>query len=278
MSARWVWFWGLLGLLVLGCQRSAAHPTAASPGGMTPTASVRAPRPEVLASPEPSATATPTLSPSPTPTLTATPTATATPTPWPTPTPPPNGVAATDALGDGIYCSTGKPARFVLPPGVDIYHAAATASWPADEECLYHFVVLLAEPIGPTGFAGGIEFYHPEKPLRNPPSRTWYFDNLGFLSLNFRWNPERERLKRWADWVRFGRWQDVALKGYRAWVDESGRLHVVVPCRYIPEGATWIVALTDAYGSKCDVLGLGDDGLPALPLPPTPSGPETPVP
>ena len=266
---RRVWWlgWALalaLAWLGAGCQGSPAAAPSATRPVMTPT-----PAPSRVTPTQPPPTSTPSITP--TPSATATATATATPTPIPTPTPPPGGVAATDAIEDGIYCSTGKRARFVLPPEVDLYHAAVTVETTEEGECVYHFVILFAQPIGENGFAGGVEIYHPDHPLREPPSRTWFFDNLGYLSLNFRWVPDAQRLKTWVTGVRFGRWQDLALPDYRAWVDEQGRLHLTVPCDALPPGATWVVAATDPYNTKCDVLGLGEENLPALPLPTLPA-------
>ena len=147
-----------------------------------------------------------------------------------------------------------------------------------DRKCFFVVTVLFAAPIGPTPFAGGVEFYHPGEPRLRPPSATWLFDNIAYLSLNFRWSPASNSLHTWVAKVFQGRWVDTqTIQGYTGHVDRQGRLILRFPCDAIRPGSTWMVAATGEKGTKCEALGLGEDGLPALPLPPTPA-PPTPTP
>ena len=264
-------FWRrwLVGLGLLAGLAACTAPATPSPtGGAAPAASAVAPTATVAP-----ARATPTVTPCPTPSP-APPTPTATPTPRPTPTVAPDAVGFTDALHDPIYCLNGKPALYLLPPELDLWHAAMRAEADPDQNgrCYFVVTVLFAAPLGDMRAAGGVEFYHPDAPLRQPPSRTWFFDNLGYVSLNFTWHAGRGQLETWAEKVFGGRWlKTQTIVGYTGRVDEEGRLILRIPCDAVQPGSTWIVAATGDKGTKCDVLGLGDDGRPALPLPPTPT-------
>ncbi len=224
--------------------------------------------PTAAASPRPSPTASPTATP-PTP-----PTPTATPTPRPTPTPQPNGVGYTDALHDPIYCLTGKPALYRLEPELDLWYASMVAETDPEQKdrCYFVVTVLLDRPIGPRRLAGGVEFYHPDAPRKQPPSPTWFFDNIAYVSFNFLWLPSLQELRTWPERVFGTQWYKTqTIVGYKGQVDEHGQLILRIPCDAVLPGSTWMVALTGERGTQCDALGLDEEGLPALPLPPTPS-------
>ncbi len=261
--------WGvvlLLAALIGGCRRAAADATASPP----PTEAATQPPAGVTTTPPATATPAATATPSPPPT----PTPSATPTPRPTPTLAADAVGQTDDLGDPIYCQTGKPALYLLPPALDLWHAAMRAETDPgqDDRCYFVVTILFAEPLGDTRLAGGVEFYHPDAPRRRPPSETWFFDNIAYLSLNFLWSPRAQELDTWAEKVFQGRWlKTQTVVGYTGQVDDQGRLILRIPCDAIQPGSTWMVAATGEKGTKCDALGLDENGLPALPLPPTPT-------
>ncbi len=268
-----VWGIALLTAALLAACGSAARPATAT-RAPSAAAATRASGPQASptssASPPPSATASAT----PSPTATASPMPTSTPTPRPTPTLVPNGVGHTDDLGDPIYCINGKPAFRWLPAGLDLWYAAMVAEADPDEEgrCYWVVTVLFAEPIGRTALAGGVEFYHPDAPRRQPPSKTWFFDNIAYLSLNFAWSPQDAALTTWAEKIYQGRWiRTRTITGYTGQVDPQGRLVLRIPCDAVRPGSTWMVAATGEQGTVCDALGLDENGLPALPLPPTPT-------
>ncbi len=208
----------------------------------------------------PAPTATPTLTATPT----ATPTVTPTPTPRPTPTPPPGGLGVTDALQDGIYCHTGRQALFLLPPTTDLYHASMER---VNEEgvCYFRVRILFGASADEGPIRGGVEFDHPDAPRLNPPSRTWYFDNVAFLSFNFRRDGPDKPLVLWVDTIRNNRWVEIQVPDYRGRV-EGGVLILDIPCEVVPEGATWMVASTTLDTKKCDLLGVEEDRA-VLPLP-----------
>ncbi len=251
-------------ILTLGaCARATPTPTT-----------IPAPAPRTTRAATPTPGPTPTPSPTPQPTATPTPTPSPTPTPRPTPTLGPNAVGATDTLHDPIYCSTGKPALYMLPPALDLWHAAMQAvTDPENEQCFFEVVILPAEPVGSTRFSGGVEFYHPEAPLRRPPNPTWFFDNIAYVSFNFLWVPGTGELRTWPERIYQGRWVKTStIVGYTGTVDEQGRLLLRLPCAAVRPGSTWMVALTGEKATKCDALGVAaDTQLPALPLPPTPA-------
>ncbi len=273
---RWLrlpWL-GLLLVLAMSAAACGRH-TSPAAAGTTPEAT-RGPATTTPAAPQspttPTPQATPTRTPSPTPP--PTPTRAPSPTPRPTPTVAADAVGQTDALGDPIYCQTGKPALHMLPPGLDLWHAAMHAEIDPeqDDRCFYIVTILFAEPIGETRLAGGVEFYHPDAPRRRPPSTTWFFDNIAYVSFNFLWPPSTRELNTWPEKVFQGRWlKTKTIVGYTGEVDDQGRLLLRIPCDAVLPGSTWMVAATGEKGTKCDALGLDDSGLPALPLPPTPT-------
>lgn len=232
-------------------------------------------RPQVATTPAPTAaptdTATPTAPPptpvpqaSPSPTPTLTPTVTPTSTPRPTPTLPPGGVGQTDALQDGLYCATGRPALFLLEPTTDLYHASIERVR-TGEVCFFRVRIQYSEDLTGKPFRGGVEFYHPEEPVLNPPSETWYFDNVAYISFNFRKDGPRDRIELWVDRVQNNRWVRISVPEYRAYL-ANGVLVLEIPCDAVRAGSTWMVAATNPQLNKCDALGVQDDRA-ALPLP-----------
>ncbi len=248
----------LLGLwwALSGCQRQGPL------GEATATATPRAtPGRVITPSPtaSPTATATPTITPSPTPSPT--------PTPLPTPTMPPQAVGAEDPANDGIYCTTGRTALFLLPPAIDLFYAYMERIT-RDGQCYLRVVIFFREPLGETRVRGGVIFAHESLPTLSRPSRTWYFDNVGSISFNFEWRGEGRRpLRLWVDRVQGRGWSIVVVPGYTGQVTPDGALVLEIPCRFVPEGSRWMVGVADRLGKKCDALGLEAD-RPKLPLPP----------
>ncbi len=244
----------LLSLVTGGCRPGEeARPTA------TPT-----PTQPPTETPRPSPTPTPQASP--TPTITPSPTPSPTPTPRPTPTVGPRAVGFTDDLQDGLYCTTGRPALFLLEPSTDLFHASMERVQFDDEACFYRVRIVYDADLTGQTFRGGVEFYHPEEPVLDPPSETWYFDNVAYISFNFAKDGPRERLQLWVDRVQNNRWVRVTVPEYRGYL-ANGVLVLEIPCELVREGSTWMVAATNPQLNKCDALGVRDDRA-ALPLPP----------
>ncbi len=249
-----LWIWWLISGLLWGCQRQPVEEAASPVVDATPT----------LISLPPTWTPSPSATPSLTPTVTPTPTPTATPTPRPTPTLPPQGVGATDALQDGIYCHTGRPALFLLPSTVDLFHASMERVT-VEGTCYYRVRILFDGSADEGPIRGGVEFYNPNVPLMDPPSRTWYFDNVAHISFNFRRDDPQGSLRLWVDTLRGRRWVEIRVPDYQGRV-ENGVLVLDIPCEAVAQASFWMVASTNPELNKCDVLGVQEDRA-SLPLP-----------
>ena len=149
---------------------------------------------------------------------------------------------------------------------MDLFHASM-ARVESPEGCFLDVRILFAAPVGDTPFRGGVVFFQRELPLLDPPSSTWYFDNVGNLSFNFGWKGQdaENPLYWWVDKALGDVWVDINVRGYKAFV-EGGELVLRIPCQAVREPATWMVASTNPQGNKCDALGVENDQA-ALPLP-----------
>lgn len=152
----------------------------------------------------------------------------------------------------------------MLPETTDLYHASMERINEGGV-CYLRVRVLFQASADAGPIRGGVEFYHPDAPLLDPPSRIWYFDNVAFLSFNFRRDAPDEPLVLWVDTVKNNRWVEIDVPDYRGQV-EDGVLVLDIPCEAVPEGATWMVASTTPDTQKCDLLGVEQDRA-ALPLP-----------
>jgi hypothetical protein len=183
-----------------------------------------------------------------------------TPTPEPTPTP----VTVAGPPGIGVDCATGKATGTDLASSLAVTSVSASLPEPPID---YIFTVRFGGVDSvQSAFYSALVLYDVSAPLLDPPTESWYFDNIGNVVYGFVYQPGLPD-NTFRAVVTDAGWQESKATQFRAQVN-ANVLTIRVPAFEIPPGSHWAMALSDGDLVTCEAIGLGPDNLPALSLPP----------
>jgi hypothetical protein len=185
-----------------------------------------------------------------------------TPTRPPSPTPP----TVTGPAGVQVDCATGKINGGGLADYLAVTYAAVSVPQPTID---YVFILRFGGVDTITvPFHGALVFYDSAKPMIDPPSEGWYFDNVGNIVYGFVYhggtNPDT-----FLATISDNTWQESQATQFRA--DVVGQDVIIrIPAFELRPGGRWAAVVSDYTLNICEEIGLGPDNLPSLELPSLP--------
>ncbi len=195
---------------------------------------------------------------------TSTPSSTSTPLPGSSPGPAASTPAIIGPTGVEVDCGTGEPTGAALGDDLAVTSASASVLQPMMDYVFtaeFGGVSSIQSPI-----YSALVLYDPSSPLLDPPAENWYFDNIGNVVYGLVFQPGLPDTTFRAVVSDTG-WQESKATQFLASVD-GNQLRMRVPAFEMPPGARWAMAFSDGGLTTCETVGIAEDNLPALELPP----------